>query len=36
MSEFKTHIIEKETTADDTTRKVVLEEALEEYNNLTK
>ena len=29
MSEFKTHIIEKETTADDTPRKVVLEEALE-------
>ena len=29
MSEFKTHIIEKETNADDTPRKVVLEEALE-------
>ena len=29
MSEFKTHIIEKETQTDDVPRKVVLEEALE-------
>ncbi len=29
MSEFKTHIIEKETTTEDTPRKVVFEEALE-------
>lgn len=29
MSEFKTHIIEKETQTEDTPRKVILEEALE-------